>query len=143
MRILFCTSPVEDYLAVSLLHGFRTLYGERCVDFPKCEVLYRNCPQETSRQMRGGGFSLFRLLDDLVIDRFHIAEKVEAGFYDLIIISDIWRQFGSFVQYRPWLHKGNCIICDGNDTTQPFGRISVSCSLTLAPGFSRVSVPGT
>lgn len=121
MKILFFTSPVEDYLGDALLHGLRTLHGSDCVDFPKCEHLYKNCDARISGQVRGNGFTLYSgLLDDIFVDRFHIASKVKSGYFDLIVISDIQRQFGWFAQYRPWLTGENTIILDGSDTSTPY-----------------------
>lgn len=121
MKILFFTSTAEDYLADGILHGLRTLFGENCVDFPKCEVLYKDCPLAIKRQVRGHGFTLYSgLLDDIPIDRFNIEYKIRNCAYDLIVISDIWRQFGWLAQFRPWLSKSNCLILDGSDSTQPY-----------------------
>lgn len=121
MRILFLTSPVEDYLADSILHGFKCLFGPDVVDFPKCEILYRNCPEEILHQVRGRGFTLYSgLLDDEAVDRFNILYKVRAGYFALVVIANIWRQYGWFVQLRPWLRPENTIILDGGDTSQPY-----------------------
>jgi hypothetical protein len=117
MRILFITSPVEDYLGDGLFHGFRTLFGDECVDFPKAEILYKDCPTEMIQQVRGHGFTLYSgLLEDIPVDRFNIVDKVKRGFFQLVVISDIWRQYGWFVQLRPWLNRRNCIVLDGADT---------------------------
>lgn len=121
MKILFFTSPIEDYLSDSILVGLRTLYGKDCIDFPKCEVLYKNCPSEIMQQVRGYGFTLYSgLLEDLIIDRFNIDYKLLNNYYDLIVFGDIQRQFGWFVHFRPWLKRNNTIIIDGLDTTQPY-----------------------
>jgi len=121
MKILFFTSSIEDYLADPTLHGLRLMYGKDCVDYPKCEILYKNCPDLIRKQVRGNGFTLYTgLLDDIEIDRFNIESKVVAGYFDLIIISDIQRQYGWFIHFRPWLTPKNCIILDSADTTQPY-----------------------
>lgn len=118
MKVLFITSPIEDYLGDSLLHGLKLLYGADCVDFPKCEILYSNCPEAAQNQVRGKGFTLYSgLLDDVPVDRFRIVQKVKSGFYDLVVIGNIWRQTGWFLELRPYLSKKNCIILDGADTT--------------------------
>ena len=85
MKILFFTDSHEDYLADSILHGLRSIYGSDCVDYPKCEVLYKNCPEYIKKEVRGNGFTLYSgLLDDIEIDRFNIAQKIKDGFFDLI-----------------------------------------------------------
>jgi hypothetical protein len=121
MRILYFTSSVEDYLGDSILHGLRLLYGKDCIDYPKCEILYKNCPEHMREQVRGNGFTLYSgLLEDIHIDRFNIETKIHNQYYDLIIISDIQRQYGWFLHFRPWLTAENTIILDGQDTHQPY-----------------------
>lgn len=117
MKILFLTSPTEDYLADGLLHGLKSLYGPDVIDFPKCEILYRSCPELIRKQLRGNGFTLYSgLLNDDLVNRFAVYRKIQSGAYDLIIFSSIWRQYGFFIHFRPWLNPSNTLIFDGEDT---------------------------
>lgn len=121
MRILFLTSSVEDYLADGLLLGFRSIFGSNVVDYPKAEILYKNCSTATSKQVRGNGFTLYSgILEEIDVDRFKIVKKVQNDYYDLIIFSDIWRQYGFFLMLRPWLSPRKAIILDGADTPQVY-----------------------
>lgn len=120
MKILFITSSDQDYLADSLFHGLRVIYGKNCIDYPKCEFLYKNF-NPGSNYIYGKGFTLYSgLLEDIEIDRINIDSKIKTNYFDLIIISNIQRQFGWFVQYRPWLTPQNTIIIDGDDTPLPY-----------------------
>lgn len=114
-RILYFTSPYSDYLADSVLHGLRTLLGSHVVDFPKCEPLYREQGADVISRTHGRGFTLYGLLDDIPIDRYDISAKLRTGYFDLVIVSSIHRQFGYFVQYLPWLKPDRTIILDGED----------------------------
>lgn len=121
MKVLIFTDSHEDYLADAVVHGFRSLFGKDCVDFPKCEILYKNCPDIIKNKVRGKGFTLYSgLLEDIEIERYNIKEKILTNFFDLIIFSNIQRQFGFFTQYRPYLNGKNTIVLDGSDTTQPY-----------------------
>jgi hypothetical protein len=104
-----------DYLADSVLHGLRSLLGPDVVDFPRCDVLYRESGNTLRPRAHGLGFTLYGLLDDIPVDRYDVVNKVKAGFYDLIVISSIHRQFGWFLQLRPWLRTDRTIILDGED----------------------------
>tara|TARA_R110000751_G_scaffold1474_9_gene5586 strand:- start:1725 stop:2732 length:1008 start_codon:yes stop_codon:yes gene_type:complete len=121
MNVLLFTDPHEDYLADALVHGFRELFGAQAVDYPKCEILYNNCNEQTKAAVRGNGFTLYSgLLDDIYVDRFNIKQRIIKGYFDLIIFTNIQRQFGLYEQYRPFL-KGHQVVCvDGEDTPMPF-----------------------
>ena len=60
-KVLFISPTCEDYLADSIFHGFRSLLGERVIDFPKQEIVYKNCNLVTKSQIRGQGFTLYGL----------------------------------------------------------------------------------
>jgi hypothetical protein len=115
MKVLYLTAPWCDYLADSVLHGLRSLLGADVVDFPRCDVLYRDTGTKLKPRIHGQGFTCYGLLDEIPVDRYDIEAKVRAGFYDLVVISSIHRQFGWFVQLRPWLRPDRTIILDGED----------------------------
>ena len=119
MHILFLTSSEEDYLSDSILIGMRNILGVNCVDYPLRDILYKDCTKESSARVRGNGFTLYTgSLRNDAIDRFQIRPRLERGEFDLIIISDIWRQFGLFIQWRNYLTPSNTIILDGQDSDQ-------------------------
>jgi hypothetical protein len=121
MRILFLTSPEEDYLSDSLLLGFREQWGTDVVDYPRRDILYRDCPPEVLAQVRGRGFTLYTgLLETHATDRFALNKKLERNQFDLIVVSDIWRQFGWFVQWRQYLRPDNTLLLDGADSPQVY-----------------------
>lgn len=122
MRILFLTSSEEDYLSDALLLGFKSLKAVECIDYPRRDVIYSDCAPKSISRVRGHGFTLYtNPLDDThETDRFHIRPRLEQGEFDLIIVSDIWRQFGIFTQWRPYLNNRNTILLDGQDTPQVY-----------------------
>lgn len=122
MRVLYFTSSGEDYLADSVLHGLRSLLGPDVVDYPKCDVLYKQYGSLSSNSLRrplyGNGFTLYGLLEDIPVDRWDIPNKVKSGYFDLIIFSSIHRHFGFFVDLLPHLNKGKTIVLDGEDCSE-------------------------
>jgi hypothetical protein len=119
MNILFITPNCEDYLADGLLHGFKSLFGDRIVDFPRSEYMYKSNVDD-KHLLYGRGFTLYRTLDEQPVDRFHIKKKLYEGYFDLIIFSDIFRHFGLFIELYPYLSYENTAIIDGNDSIRPY-----------------------
>ena len=117
-RILFLTDDREDYLADGILHGLKRIPNIQVTDYPKKHCLYQTSLEENNFSVRGGGFSLYGLLDELSseIQREHIQQKLERGWFDLVVISNIWRQWGLLIQWENLLST-NCklAILDGDD----------------------------
>ena len=89
MNIAFLTSSAEDYLSDGILHGLRSLSGVNLIDFPKAERLYRGCPEVVKRHVRGGGFTLYGLMDDFEACRHNLYWRIEQGEFDLVIFGEI------------------------------------------------------
>lgn len=116
-RVLFVTPGFEDYLSDGILHGLRELLGSAVVDFPKQDVLYSG----GSGFVRGGGFTLYGLLDDEPLDRHRALFRAEAGEFDLVVFGDIWRTFGLFTEWGPRLHgRVPIAVLDGADRVEPY-----------------------
>lgn len=114
-RVIFFSPGLEDYLADGLFHGLRTLLGDRAVDYPKHEILYESCPEEVLAVMRGGGMTLYGLLDDIPVSRARVWEELRWGEFDLAIFADITRRWGAFVELLPYLGETPAAILDGDD----------------------------
>ena len=87
-NILFLSSNENvDYLKCLTLHGFKTLFGSRCHDYPKLPYIYKTC---NSNSLYGSGFSYSKLLDDNYRDDSldnTIEEDLKNKKYDMIIYS--------------------------------------------------------
>lgn len=126
LKILFFTHPYQDYLADSLLHGFKSLEGVKVYDYPRKNILYKN--GKNDQGITGNGMTLYYLLDDDKINRFDLFypllfnkfnHKYDQFFnkkYDLVIFSNISNEFGYFIQFLPFLDKKNTLIIDGEDS---------------------------
>lgn len=117
MRILFLTDDREDYLADSLFHGLHQLGDIECVDYPRKDILYNGYPDVPRSSIRGGGFTLYKLLNesDTITKRHQIWQQLETGLFDAVIISNIWRQWGLLLQWRSLLKQQSLILLDGDD----------------------------
>ena len=123
-RVLFLTESREDYLADSLLHGLVSL-GLEVVDYPRKQVLYAGqevCSVVPQLGVRGHGFTLYGLLPDRPVDRSFVIQRLEAGWFDLVVIGQIWRQWGQLLDLAPLLQQVPVVLLDGDDDTRLFHR---------------------
>lgn len=123
-RILFLTESREDYLADSLLHGLISL-GQHVVDYPQKHVIYsghQNCSVMPQLGVRGHGFTLYGLLADRPIDRTFVVQRLEAGWFDLVVIGQVWRQWGQLLDLSPHLQLVPVALLDGDDDHRLFHR---------------------
>lgn len=121
LKILFLSDDREDYLADSLLHGLISLGCHQVVDFPKKELLYADSfTAEQSSQLYGHGFTLYGLLPERRVDRTLIWKRLEDGWFDLVILGNIWRQFGLLPQLLKSMRHGRTrlLLLDGDDDTR-------------------------
>ena len=119
-RVLVVTPPFEDYLTDAVVHGLRSLLGTDAVDFPKAEPLYASAPPQTRARVRGGGFTLYGLLDDPPIDRSRMLHRAIDGEFDLVVFGDIWRTFGLWTEWAPQLGHVPLAVLDGADRVEPY-----------------------
>ena len=123
-RILFLTESREDYLADSLLHGLIAL-GHDVTDYPRKHILYRHSnssPDSSGFDVRGNGFTLYGNLDDRPVDRSYITQKLEKNYFDIVILGQIWRQWGELLDLAPLLQTVPIVLLDGDDDTRLFHR---------------------
>ena len=123
-KILFLTESREDYLADSLLHGLVSL-GLEVIDYPRKQVLYEGkemCSVVPPLGVRGHGFTLYGLLSDRSVDRTFVIQRLEAGWFDLVVIGQIWRQWGQLLDLAPLLQHVPVVLLDGDDDTRLFHR---------------------
>lgn len=123
-RILFLTESREDYLADSLLHGLISL-GLEVVDYPRKQVLYAGhhaCSVAPQLGVRGRGFTLYSLLPDRPVDRSFVIQRLETGWFDLVVFGQIWRQWGQLLDLAPLLQTLPVVLLDGDDDMRLFHR---------------------
>lgn len=120
--ILFLTESREDYLADSLLHGLISL-GLDVVDYPRKEVLYERKHQSQSTShlgVRGHGFTLYGSLPHRPVDRTLLIQRLEAGLFDLVVLGQVWRQWGQLLDLAPLLQSVPVVLLDGDDDRRLF-----------------------
>ena len=119
-RVLLVTTDSCDYLSDTLVHGLRLILGERLVETPRRDSLYSDFPEEWRQRQYGRGFTLYSgSLDPIPIDRSGTRERLAAGEFDLLVIGDIWRAYGVFVELLPLAGDTPIAIVDGADSEAP------------------------
>ena len=124
LRILFLTESREDYLADSLLHGLVSL-GHEVTDYPRKQILYRNFNNSYSNPgvgVRGHGFTLYGSLNDRSVDRSFIIQRLEKQAFDIVILGQIWRQWGQLLDLAPFLQTIPVALLDGDDDIRLYHR---------------------
>jgi hypothetical protein len=122
MKVLFLHANTPDYLSAGLFHGLRSLLGENCVDLPRFDCMYKPLPEGMRQKIRGRGFTLYGLLNDipaLASDRFFIWEN-NIRDYDLYIIADIWRQWYDYERLCRLVKPERIIVIDPADKPRVF-----------------------
>ena len=127
LRILFLTDDREEYQADGLLHGLRQLPWVEVVDYPRKDCMYEGGRQSIVAPqfgVRGGGFSLYGLLQEPVggVDRSHIKRRLAGGWFDAVLISNVWRQWGLILQWRELLAAQPLLLLDGDDDQRLYPR---------------------
>lgn len=73
-----------NYTQSLLLIGLKELLGERVVDFPKLEHIYKSYPGNI-RHLWGKGFTYTKIIEDQLIDRKNIRRRIIEKEFDVII----------------------------------------------------------
>ena len=90
-KILFLSNSVApDYMRCSTLAGLKELLGDRIVDVPKIEHIYKNYSGKVE-QLDGKGFSYTKTIEDIPVDRSNIEQRIRNGEFDLIIYGSVHR----------------------------------------------------
>lgn len=117
--MLYLTSPDENYLADSLLHGLRALIRPQVVDYPRCDLLDDDLPDNIRTRMHGNGFTLYGTrpkAEGDAIDRAHVWQRVRCDEFSKVNFSSIWRQYGFFLQHRDMLTPENTVLIYGENS---------------------------
>lgn len=115
MKVLYINYQGDraDYLRDVVMHGMRSLLGPDFVDVCKLDVMYDTFPAD--RSIYGRGFSLYRLLPDIPIDREDIPAKIKARYFDLIIYGSIHRCQDHLREVASLYQAPRVVLIDGED----------------------------
>ncbi len=136
MKVLFLATEQEDYLSDSLLVGLRKLFGEHCIDVPMARRLYKDYDEDS--ELYGNGFTLYRVLEPMQIDRNNVEARLRAGDFDLVVFGSIWEQYDYFVEVQHLLNPDQTLIFDGADSERV---VPYAGRWFYSPGFSSLPKP--
>jgi hypothetical protein len=90
-KVLFMSpSQYPDYLRCLTLIGLRQVLGADLIDAPKIHHLYDTYTGDTAA-LYGKGMTYTKILEDLPVDRDHIAERIAGQEFSLIIYGSAHR----------------------------------------------------
>jgi len=79
-----------DYMRCLTLAGLKQALGNRVVDIPKIEHIYKTYPKD-EKELYGRGFTYTKIIDDLPVDRENIEERIRNREFELVIYGSVHR----------------------------------------------------
>jgi hypothetical protein len=117
-KILYINSPQNDFLSDSFLIGLKELYGERVIEWPINNHIYKKEHQDPNVRLHGIGFTLYNLLETKSAVPY--TKDMPISSFDLVIFGDIYRQSTQYLSIQNDLNYSNTLILDGEDTPAPY-----------------------
>ena len=119
-NILYLSSHIlPDYQTCLLLHGFKSLFGNKCHDFPKVSHLYKNKNINYSFYY-GKGFTYTNLLEDELhnnqLDN-NIEELIKNKYFDIVIYGSLHKETPYLDLVNKSYNPNEIIFICGNDDT--------------------------
>jgi hypothetical protein len=117
-KILYLSGDVgPDYLRCLTLHGFKTLFGENCHDYPKIPHIYEGHGIHSS-QLYGKGFTYTGLirpqLHNDAMDK-RIEENIKNKYYDIVIYGSYHRGIPLYDLVSSVYNRNEIILFCGED----------------------------
>ncbi len=90
-KILYLSKEAyPDYLRGCILTGLKELLGDRVVDVPKIDYIYKSYEGDIKR-LYGKGMSYTKIIEDIPVDRENIEERIKNKEFDIIIYGSVHR----------------------------------------------------
>jgi hypothetical protein len=91
------------------------------VDYPQNYLLYNTTSEDMLRRgVRSRGFTLYGRLDDLAVTRAKVLERARWREFDLIVVGNIHRQFGTWLELLDEVADTPMAVLDGHDSGAMF-----------------------
>lgn len=139
-NILFVGSPnaathTPDYMACTLFHGMRSLFGSRLVDHPKRTWMYSDYENERS-SVYGHGFTYAFLLADIPVNRDNIHDRLQSGEFSHVVFAVTHNGLDQALldSVSHHLHRRQVFFIDGSDLGLTGTVSSLSTELCLHVG---------
>lgn len=118
LKILFLSGDINpDYLRCLTLHGFKTLFGSACHDYPKIEHLYKN-NHINYKGYYGRGMTYTNLLNNTLHDHSldnNIEELIMNRYFNLVIYGSMHRGLPYIDNVISVYHQNEIIFLCGED----------------------------
>jgi hypothetical protein len=115
-RILYLTNDIyPDYLRCLTLHGFKSLYGSQCHDYPKIPHIYKG---DDYKNYYGKGFTYTNLLEHSTHNEMleqTIEEDIRNRYYDIVIYGSYHRGMLYYDLISQYYKPNEIILLCGED----------------------------
>jgi hypothetical protein len=123
MNILFLSPATRmDYQCDSVFIGLRQLYGDSVIDYPRIPHLYQDYGDVSA--LYGRGFTLTKILPEILVNRDHIRDRITTREFDLIIYGSIQRDQSWFDLVVSKYPRERVLLIDGEDQSHLLYNLS-------------------
>jgi hypothetical protein len=112
-KILFLSPDIHpDYMKSTILPGYIHLLGrDNAIDYPKLDHIYKSYNKNNLNQLYGKGITYTRIIDNDIVDRDNITEKIINNEYSCIIYPSIHRGLPLYNLVSKYYHGRIIYIC--------------------------------
>lgn len=118
VKILYLSEKTDpDYLRCVTLHGFKSLFGSNCHDYPKVPHIYKT-NDINYKELYGKGFTYSNLLEPILHNNnldVTIFEDIKNKYYDIVIYGSYHRGMPYYDLISKYYNSDKIILLCGED----------------------------
>ncbi len=106
---------VSDFMADTLFHGLKSLYGDAVVDVHDQWHMYEDADRSITYGFHGRGFTLCGNLPRTKIDRTDIESKIKNKYFDLVVYGAVYRNLDYLDLVLQNYKRNQIVFMDGHE----------------------------
>lgn len=113
--LYFAGGTFPDYQSMCSLIGLKEILGDKIIDTPKLEYLYKTYLGDT-KKLYGKGFTYTKLLDDVYLERNNIENRIKNKEFELIIYGNVHHSIPHHDLIKKYYSENKIAYICGQDT---------------------------